>query len=64
MPCPAFLLAWARGRRGRERATVDLLRGNIKQTYFRYLGAAFGSAMLAAVYSLVDMAMVGYYQRL
>lgn len=41
---------------------MDLLRGNIKQTYFRYLGAAFGSAMLAAVYSLVDMAMVGQYQ--
>ena len=38
---------------------MDLLRGNIKHTYFKYLGAAFGSAMLASVYSLVDMAMVG-----
>ena len=28
----------------------------------KYLGAAFGSAMLASVYSLVDMAMVGQYQ--
>ena len=41
---------------------MDLLRGNIKHTYFKYLGAAFGSAMLASVYSLVDMAMVGQYQ--
>ena len=57
-----FFAGLERGRWGRERATVDLLRGNIKQTYFRYLGAAFGSAMLAAVYSLVDMAMVGQYQ--
>ena len=40
---------------------MDLLRGNIKHTYFKYLGAAFGSAMLASVYSLVDMAMVGQY---
>lgn len=23
---------------------MDLLRGNIKHTYFKYLGAAFGSA--------------------
>ena len=47
---------------GKGRGAVDLLRGDVKRTYFKYLGAAFGSAMLAAVYSLVDMAMVGQYQ--
>ena len=30
--------------------------------YFKYLSAAFGSAMITSVYSIVDMAMVGQYQ--
>ena len=34
---------------GKGRGAVDLLRGDVKRTYFKYLGAAFGSAMLAAV---------------
>lgn len=41
---------------------MDLLNGKIKPIYFRYLSAAFGSAMITLVYSLVDMAMVGQYQ--
>lgn len=39
-----------------------LLRSNIKPIYFKYLSAAFGSAMITSVYSIVDMAMVGQYQ--
>ncbi len=34
----------------------------IKQVYFKYLFAAFGSAMISSIYSIVDMAMVGQYQ--
>lgn len=41
---------------------MDLLNGNIKPIYFKYLSAAFGSALITSVYSIVDMAMVGQYQ--
>ena len=41
---------------------MDLLNGKIKAIYFQYLAAAFGSAMITSVYSIVDMAMVGQYQ--
>ena len=41
---------------------MDFLNGNIKQIYFKYLSAAFGSAMITSIYSVVDMAMVGQYQ--
>ncbi len=41
---------------------MDLLNGKIKPIYFKYLSAAFGSAMITSVYSIVDMAMVGQYQ--
>ena len=30
--------------------------------YFRYLTAAFGSALISSIYGVVDMAMVGQYQ--
>lgn len=40
---------------------MDVLNGKIKNVYFKYLGAAFGSAMTSCIYSLVDMAMVGQY---
>ena len=46
----------------KEVKAVNLLNGNIKPIYFKYLSAAFGSAMITSVYSLVDMAMVGQYQ--
>lgn len=41
---------------------MDLLTGNIKNLYFKYLFAAFGSAMIVSIYSIVDMAVVGQYQ--
>ena len=41
---------------------MDFLHGNIRQIYFKYLAAAFGSAMITSIYSIVDMAMVGQYQ--
>lgn len=40
---------------------MDFPTGNIKRIYFRYLSAAFGSAMITSVYSIVDMAIVGQY---
>ncbi len=41
---------------------MDFLNGKIRPMYFKYLYAAFGSAMITSVYSIVDMAMVGQYQ--
>ena len=41
---------------------MDLRKGNIKTIYVRYLSAAFGSALISSIYSIVDMAMVGQYQ--
>ncbi len=40
---------------------MDLLRGNIKSLYFKYLSAAFGSTLISCIYGVVDMAMVGQY---
>ena len=40
---------------------MDFLNGKIKPIYLRYLSAAFGSAMITSVYSIVDTAMVGQY---
>lgn len=34
----------------------------IKPMYFKYLSAAFGSALISSIYGVVDMAMVGQYQ--
>ncbi len=41
---------------------MDLTNGKIKKIYFKYLLAAFGSAMIVSIYSIVDMAVVGQYQ--
>jgi putative MATE family efflux protein len=41
---------------------MNFLTDRIKPIYFRYLAAAFGSALITSVYSVVDMAMVGQYQ--
>ena len=43
---------------------MDLLKGRIRPLYFKYLYAAFGSAMISSIYGIVDMAMVGQYQGL
>lgn len=40
---------------------LDFLNGKIKTIYFKYLSAAFGSALITSIYSIVDMAMVGQY---
>lgn len=40
---------------------MELLNGKIKPMYFKYLFAAFGSAIVTSVYSIVDTAMVGQY---
>lgn len=41
---------------------MDFLNGKVKSIYFKYLAAAFGSALITSIYGLVDMAMVGKYQ--
>ncbi len=45
-----------------ENGRMDFLNGKIGPIYSKYLAAAFGSAMITSVYSVVDMAMVGQYQ--
>lgn len=40
---------------------MDLLKDKIKPIYCKYLSAAFGSAMITCIYSVVDTAMVGQY---
>lgn len=40
---------------------MDFLNGKIRPMYRKYLAAAFGSAMITSVYSIVDTAMVGQY---
>ena len=41
---------------------MDLLTGNVRRLYFKFLSAAFGSALISSIYGIVDMAMVGQYQ--
>lgn len=41
---------------------MDLLNDNTKKIFFKYLKAAFGSAMITSIYSIVDMAIVGQYE--
>lgn len=41
---------------------MELLTGRIRPLYFKYLAAAFGSALISSIYGVVDMAMVGQYQ--
>ena len=40
---------------------MDFLHGNIKQIYFGYLAATFGSTQISSGYSIIDMAMMGQY---
>lgn len=40
---------------------MEMLERPIRQLYFRHLAAAFGSALVGAVYILVDMAVIGQY---
>ena len=41
---------------------MDFLTGKIRPLYFKYLSAAFCSALITSIYSVVDMAVVGQYQ--
>ena len=41
---------------------MDFLTSKVRPMYFKYLGAAFGSALISSIYGVVDMAMVGQYQ--
>lgn len=41
---------------------MDFLTSKIRPMYFKYLTAAFGSALISSIYGVVDMAMVGQYQ--
>lgn len=41
---------------------MNFLTDRIKPMYFKYLTAAFGSALISSIYGVVDMAMVGQYQ--
>lgn len=36
---------------------MDMLSENVKRIYFKYLTAAFGSALISSIYGIVDMAM-------
>lgn len=40
---------------------MDLLTCDVKKTYLKFFFATFGSALIASIYALVDMAMVGQY---
>lgn len=40
---------------------MDFLQEKVKTLFFKYLAAAFGSALISSIYSIVDMAMVGQY---
>ncbi|MEI0518181.1 MATE family efflux transporter [Brachyspira murdochii] len=41
---------------------MDILKTDVKKIFFKYLYASFGSALIAAIYSIVDVAMVGQYE--
>ena len=41
---------------------MNFLTDKIKPMYFKYLKAAFGSALITSIYGIVDMSMVGQYQ--
>ena len=41
---------------------MNFLTDKIRPIYFKYLTAAFGSALISSIYGVVDAAMVGQYQ--
>ena len=40
---------------------MDVLKGNVKSLYFKYLFAASGSTLVSSIFSMVDAMMVGKY---
>lgn len=41
---------------------MDLIKGDTKKIYWKYLATSFGSAIIGCIYIVVDMAVVGQYQ--
>ena len=41
---------------------MDMLSGNVRHVYFKYLTVAFGSVLISSIYGIVNMAMVRQYQ--
>lgn len=41
--------------------STNLLTGNLKKTYLKYLFSAFGSAIIISIYSTVDLICIGQY---
>ena len=41
---------------------MNFLTSKIRPMYFKYLVAAFGSALISSIYGVVNMAIVGQYQ--
>lgn len=41
---------------------MELLQKNVRSIYFKYMAAAFGSALIGSIYSIVDMVIVGQYE--
>lgn len=41
---------------------MDFLTSKIRPMYFKFLSAAFGSALISSIYGAVDMIVVGQYQ--
>ena len=41
---------------------MNFLTDKLRPIYFKYLSAAFGSALISSIYGVVDAAMVGQYQ--
>lgn len=62
----AAVISWRKGRfRGRNTGAykkLDLLNGNLKKIYWKYLSASFGSALIMSIYSLVDAIVIGRYE--
>ena len=51
------------GKSGKiEEKNMDLLGGNVRKAYFKYLATGIGAALIFSVYSIVDCIMVGQYQ--
>lgn len=40
---------------------MDLLHGNVKKIFTRYLFAGLGGSLITSIYSIFDMAMIGQY---
>lgn len=41
---------------------MNLLKDSVKRIYFKYLVAAFGSALISTIYGFVDMIVIGNYE--